>query len=99
MGQVKSIIKRTRVPDNRVYYSYAEIEKHTSEESLWVVAGEKVYDITSFAKMQSHSGGSFALFTRGGGGVDCLEDYKQHSKETRKKWNNYLIGYVKKNKY
>lgn len=80
--------------DRRVYYTREEIAKHNTKSSMWIVAGDKVYDITSFYKEQNHPGGAIALERRAGGAVDCMPDYKFHSKKTRKLWENYFIGYV-----
>ena len=52
--------------------------------------------LSIFYKEKNHPGGTLALETRAGGAVDCNPDYKFHSKNTRKLWNNYLIGYVAK---
>jgi cytochrome b involved in lipid metabolism len=89
-------IQKNKKNDRRVYYTRQEIAKHNTESSMWIVAGDKVYDITSFYKELNHPGGPIALETRAGGAVDCDKDYKFHSKKTRKLWNNYLIGYVAK---
>ena len=88
--------KNKNKTDKRVYYTSQEIAKHYTEDSIWIVSGNKVYDITSFYKQQSHPGGSLALETRAGGTVDCRPDLKFHSKKTQKLWRNYLIGYVAK---
>ncbi len=36
-------------------YSWEEISKHNTEESLWIVVNDKVYDVTGFLK--KHPGG------------------------------------------
>lgn len=89
-------INKKRKRDNRVYYTPQEIAKHCTLDSMWIVCGNKVYDITSFYKRGNHPGTMLALETRGGGTLDAREDYKFHSKKTQKLWNTYLIGYVAK---
>jgi len=89
-------INRKRKGDNRVYYTPEEIAKHYTADSMWIVAGDKVYDITSFYNQGNHPGKMLALETRAGAAVDAKDDYKFHSKKTQKLWNNYLIGYVAK---
>lgn len=88
-------IKTSNSIDRRIYYTREEISKHNNENSLWIVAGNKVFDITSFYKQQTHPGGCYPLQKRAGGSIDSAPDLKFHSKKTRKLWNNYLIGYVK----
>lgn len=88
--------KNKKKRDKRVYYTPQEIAKHYTEDSMWIVAGDKVYDITSFYKQKNHPGGRLSLETRAGGTVDCAPDLKYHSKKTQKLWRNYLIGYVAK---
>jgi len=70
--------------------SWDEIQQHDSKESLWIVAGNDVYDVTNF--LQSHPGGTSALLRRGGGARDCTEDYHFHSRSGRKQWAQYKIG-------
>jgi len=89
-------LQKSKKSDRRVYYTPQEIAKHYTEDSMWIVAGNKVYDITNFYKQKNHPGGTLALETRAGGTLDCAPDLKFHSKNTRKFWNNYLIAYVAK---
>lgn len=81
----------------KVFYSRLEIAKHNTESSLWIISGNKVYDITSFYKNQTHPGGKEALLSRAGGVIDSSPDYRFHSKKTKRQWGNYLIGYVREN--
>ena len=82
--------------DKRVYYTMEEIIKHNHSDSLWVVSKNKVYDMTFFYKNGKHTGGQEPLLMRSGGVIDAVDDYNFHSKESKKQWNSYLIGYVKK---
>ena len=81
--------------DKRVYYSRSEVAKHNTPESLWIIANDKVYDITQFYRRQRHPGGIEPLLSRGGGAIDASSDMRFHSKRTKKLWNQYLIGYSK----
>ena len=45
-------------------YTLEEIAKHNTEESLWLIINEKVYDVTKF--LEEHPGGPKALLKRGG---------------------------------
>ncbi|KEG13894.1 cytochrome b5 [Trypanosoma grayi] len=67
-----------------------EVRQHNDRFSLWIVAGDSVYDVTSI--VESHPGGASALLRRGGGVRDCTEDYYYHSRATRKAWKSYKIG-------
>lgn len=87
-----NIIKKGE--DKKVYYSRSEIAKHNTPESLWIIANEKVYDITQFYRRQTHPGGMDSLLSRGGGAIDASSDMRFHSKGSKKLWNQYLIGYM-----
>ena len=71
------------------YYTDAEIQRHTTIDSCWVVMGNKVYDITNL--LDIHSGESNMLLKEAG--MDVTLNYKYHSKKSKKKWKDYLIGY------
>jgi cytochrome b involved in lipid metabolism len=79
----------------KIYYTHDEISKHTSIESVWIVVGNKVYDITSFLKNNKHPGGIMCILERSSKMKDCLADYKMHTKSGKHIWKQYLIGYVK----
>lgn len=42
----------------------AEVAKHSTKESCWIVIDSKVYDVTSF--LYSHPGGAAILLRQGG---------------------------------
>ncbi|ORC90149.1 cytochrome b5 [Trypanosoma theileri] len=71
-------------------FTLDEVREHNDSSSLWIVAGNSVYDVTSI--MNSHPGGANALLRRGGGVKDCTEDYYYHSCATRRTWELYKIG-------
>ena len=81
----------------KVFYSRLEIAKHNTESSLWVISGNKVYDITSFYNFQLHPGGRDALLSRAGGVIDTAPDFRFHSRKTKRRWRHYFIGYVREN--
>merc|ERR1711975_103617 len=49
----------------------AEVAKHTTKESCWVVVGGEVLDVTKFLK--DHPGGELAILTFGG--KDATEEF------------------------
>lgn len=52
-------------PDKpRSYVSYAELQRHTSRSSLWVLISGVVYDVTSL--FDSHPGGTGPLLRYAG---------------------------------
>lgn len=80
-------------------YSWAEIRKHSSEKSCWIVIKGKVYDITEY--LPEHPGGpqwitdwagkdaTDAFTLKGGMGLE-------HSKFAHELMAKYLIGTVAK---
>ncbi len=78
---------------NKIYYTKEEIKKHNNNKSFWLVCNTKVYDITTF--INKHPGGSEILLKKTN--IDCSKDYNFHSKNAKKIWKKYLIGYVKEN--
>jgi cytochrome b involved in lipid metabolism len=74
----------------RVYYTMDEVRRHNSMESAWVVAGDAVYDVTTY--LSQHPGGMQSLLKRAGGVRDCTEDFLFHGKSARKLWAKYRIG-------
>lgn len=48
----------------RGHVSYAELQRHTTQSSLWVLIGGTVYDVTSL--LSSHPGGTGPLFKYAG---------------------------------
>lgn len=74
------------------HFSKEEVARHHSKDSLWIVAGSSVYDVTSL--LNNHPGGKDALLRRGGGVKDCTQDLGFHSSKTQIEWQNYCIGEV-----
>ena len=48
-------------------YSLEEVSQHNTENSLWIVIDDCVYDVTTFYK--NHPGGINALLNNGGNNV------------------------------
>eukprot|EP00934_Nitzschia_sp_Nitz4_P004303 Nitzschia sp. Nitz4//scaffold51_size120721//111749//112267//NITZ4_003748-RA/size120721-processed-gene-0.166-mRNA-1//-1//CDS//3329553925//4293//frame0 len=76
------------------YYTWDEISKHSTPDSVWVVAGDDVYDVTSY--LSQHPGGVNSLLKRAGGVRDCTEDFLFHGAKGRKAWKRFHIGKVKR---
>mmetsp|Transcript_25734 Transcript_25734/g.70774 ORF Transcript_25734/g.70774 Transcript_25734/m.70774 type:complete len:169 (-) Transcript_25734:686-1192(-) len=76
------------------YYTRAEIERHNTEASAWIVAGDDIYDVTDY--VEHHPGGKYSIMKKAGGKVDCTRDLLFHSKSGQKYWKQFLIGKVTK---
>jgi cytochrome b involved in lipid metabolism len=80
-------------------FTMEEISKHNSEQSCWIVIGNKsnggakVYDITKF--LSEHPGGSEILMDFAGKDADDMFEDIGHSQGARKTLNTYYIGDLK----
>jgi len=54
----------------RDHVSYAELQRHTNQSSLWVLIGGIVHDVTSL--LSSHPGGTGPLFKYAGKDATCV---------------------------
>lgn len=84
------------VPCNRkssvAVYTMCQVRRHNTSESAWIVAGNDIYDITSY--VNAHPGGPASLLKRAGGQKDCTEDLNFHSKRGKAAWEQFKIGRV-----
>ncbi|EAN96281.1 putative cytochrome b5 [Trypanosoma cruzi] len=71
-------------------FTLDEVRQHNDRSSIWIVAGNSVYDVTHI--LDTHPGGLNALLRRGGGVKDCTEDFYFHSRAARRTWNSLKIG-------
>mmetsp|Transcript_32059 Transcript_32059/g.28141 ORF Transcript_32059/g.28141 Transcript_32059/m.28141 type:complete len:150 (-) Transcript_32059:213-662(-) len=74
-------------------YSWDEIRKHNTEEDLWVVIYNRVYNLTEF--QIDHPGGPDVL--QDIAAQDATEEFENilHTEKARKMAKKYLIGKVK----
>jgi cytochrome b involved in lipid metabolism len=79
--------------DGYRHYTMSQISRHNSINSAWLVAGDKIYDATSY--LQIHPGGEASILRKSGGVCDCTEDFQFHSKKGRKLWQKHFVGKVK----
>ncbi|KAK7195482.1 Cytochrome b5-like Heme/Steroid binding domain containing protein [Novymonas esmeraldas] len=70
--------------------THEEVAKHNTTDSLWILVGTSVLDVTSL--IGHHPGGNSALLKRGGGVKDCTEDMLFHGRATRQDAQRYKIG-------
>tara|TARA_B100001250_G_C19771568_1_gene777407 strand:+ start:1463 stop:1717 length:255 start_codon:yes stop_codon:yes gene_type:complete len=78
----------------KMEYSIKEVSKHNNEYDCWLIAHNKIYNVTDF--IEKHPIGSKPLIRKAG--QDCTEDYDFHSKSSKKEWEKYYIGYIKRKK-
>lgn len=76
------------------YHTLAEIQRHNTERSAWIIAGEDIYDVTEY--VEYHPGGKYSIMKKIGGAVDCTRDLMFHSKSGQKYWKQFLVGKVTK---
>jgi nitrate reductase (NAD(P)H) len=70
-------------------YTMAEVEKHNTEEDVWIVVNNKVYDCTEYLEL--HPGGIDSITINAG--ADATEDFVAiHSVKATKMLEKYYIG-------
>ncbi|XP_011012132.1 PREDICTED: nitrate reductase [NADH]-like [Populus euphratica] len=70
-------------------FSMAEVKKHNSADSAWIIVHGHVYDCTSFLK--DHPGGTDSILINAG--TDCTEEFDAiHSDKAKKMLEDYRIG-------
>ena len=57
-----------------------QIKLHNKKDDCWIVANNKVYDVTSL--ISKHPGGTIPIIKNGG--KDCTKDYDFHSSKSKK---------------
>ena len=75
-------------------YTIKEVSRHNTLTTCWLIAHNKVYDVTKFIK--KHPIGSAPIIKKAG--TDCTVDYDFHPKSSKEVWEGYKIGYVNKPK-
>uniref|UniRef100_A0A2C9U2V4 Nitrate reductase n=6 Tax=Manihot TaxID=3982 RepID=A0A2C9U2V4_MANES len=70
-------------------FSMAEVKKHNSADSCWIIVHGHVYDCTHFLK--DHPGGTDSILINAG--TDCTEEFDAiHSDKAKKMLEDYRIG-------
>ena len=75
-----------------MYYCLEEVLKHNSIDDCWVIANNKVYNVTNFLKL--HPEHATRIIPKAG--TDVTKDYNFHSKIQLNVWKEYCIGSIKK---
>ncbi|XP_031639588.1 cytochrome b5 [Contarinia nasturtii] len=73
-------------------YSLAEIAKHNSNQTTWIVIHNNIYDVTKF--LNEHPGGEEVLLEQAG--KDASESFEDvgHSTDAREMMKRYKVGEV-----
>ena len=69
-------------------YTKCDVLLHQSIHDCWIIAHNKIYDVTSF--IMEHPGGVQSILKHAG--TDSTIDFDFHSNSARKLWNKYEIG-------
>ncbi|EYB91542.1 hypothetical protein Y032_0204g1865 [Ancylostoma ceylanicum] len=78
--------------DNLKEFSLAEVEKHNTIGSCWIVLDGKVYDVSKF--LDEHPGGLEVIAELAGKDATASFEDVGHSKDARDMAKEYLIGKV-----
>lgn len=77
--------------DGDKLFTLEEIAKHNSEEDVWIIVNDRVYDCTEYLEL--HPGGVDSIIINGG--IDSTEDFVAiHSQKAHKILEKYYIGKV-----
>mmetsp|Transcript_39573 Transcript_39573/g.80735 ORF Transcript_39573/g.80735 Transcript_39573/m.80735 type:complete len:201 (-) Transcript_39573:404-1006(-) len=71
-------------------YTMCEIQRHNHAGSAWLLAGDIIYDATSY--VACHPGGAQSILRKSGGSSDCSKDMSFHSKGAIKIWKKNRVG-------
>ena len=75
-------------------YTLSEIAKHNTEEDVWIIVNNRVYDCTEYLEL--HPGGVESITINAG--ADATEDFEAiHSQKAHKMLEKYYIGDVDTN--
>ncbi|XP_065170267.1 cytochrome b5-like [Atheta coriaria] len=73
-------------------YTREEVKRHNSNDDLWIILDNNVYDLTDF--VYKHPGGEEVLLDRAGGdGTDCFDNIG-HSLDAKELRESFKIGEV-----
>jgi len=82
-------VEAARGPEMRAYTA-AEVAKHCTRESMWVIIDGKVYDLTEY--VDQHEGGSKAIMKHAGGDASVGFHGPQHPPKVDVVIEDFLIG-------
>jgi len=71
-------------------YTKEEVKRHITQDDCWVIAHRQVYDVTHF--LQLHPNHISIILPKAG--QDVSSDFDFHTRQMKKVWKKYHIGYV-----
>ena len=75
-----------------IILSREEVALHNRIDDCWVIAHNKVYNLTEF--INRHPGGKFVIKSKAG--QDVSKHFDMHTKESHRIWENHVIGKISK---
>ena len=72
----------------------AELDKHKTTDSPWIIIHDKVYDVTEW--LSKHPGGSAVLMDNAGLDATAPFENLDHSEDARKIRDGFLVGTMEK---
>lgn len=71
-------------------YTRCQVRRHASRSSVWIVAGNTIYDVTKY--LDTHPAGADCILRKAGGAADCTMDLQFHSRRGQDRWKKLEIG-------
>jgi cytochrome b involved in lipid metabolism len=94
VNQIPSQTSKTSATSTNMMLSMAELAKHNSASSCWLLISGKIYDVTSY--MDQHPGGSGTIISHCGQDATVAYDTKDrgrpHSSQATDMLSSYYIG-------
>ncbi|CAA0827861.1 Nitrate reductase [Striga hermonthica] len=88
-GDLKKSLSSPFMNTTSKTYSMAEVKKHNSPDSAWIVVHGHVYDCTPY--LRDHPGGADSILINAG--TDCTEEFDAiHSDRAKKLLEGYRVG-------
>lgn len=77
-------------------YTWEEVGKHNTDNDMWVVIDDKVYDVTSYSN--EHPGGPIVFINKAGKNASYAFEQASHSKNAKENvMPKYCIGNIDPN--
>ena len=71
-------------------FSIHEVKNHNTLKDCWVIANNKVYNAGEFLKIHPAHTKRILKYA----GKDVTKDFNFHTKNQKKEWEKYFIGYI-----